>query len=303
MTYKNFYDFTKNFLDRKAAAWGVTDLKKYYKPTDSQMDWYSRLPNSDIAKCFAQFIFHTQNATMISNIVKFEENFDFLKKFTKNFSPKKFYNTYVKPYPTDEARINNIVNKIRYNDTTNEGLVWDSTKSKEENKDKIAKRFATALVRGSTYLKDFSTKKALVNDLLKHHTTSKYKGVVDENNKLINHFMNKIGKGAGFSVALTCDFLKELDEKFNFLAKPDIHIKDVLVAFKGKKKGYYNGESKNKECLRDFQKIVKEVNKTMPKNGQITVYQLDRMIWLICSGKFFLDNVGLEKRHYIAGLK
>ena len=297
----DFYNETEAFLIRKATANGVTDLDKYYRVTDTRLPWYRNFDGDEISRCFAQLAFHAQNATMISNIVKFEENYDFLYSVCCGFNPTQFFDKYCQPNTSFDEQVNAIVSDLRYDPITNpDGLVWDSTKSKEENKDNIAKRYAKALIKGATYLKGFTTKQQLIDDILAHKTQYCRSGVVDENKKMIDYFIEKMGKGSGFSVALTCDFLKELDEEFDFLAKPDIHIMDVMAAFKNKAKDYYYyGDAKKRECLRDFQKLVANINEALSKDNQITVYKLDRMIWLICSGKFFLDNVGLEKKDYL----
>ena len=306
MDAKTFYAETKKFLNRKATASGVADLKKYYVLTDHKMDWFKNeklFTGNTINEAFAQLVFHGQNATMISNIVKFEENYAFLKKFTLNFDPKKFYAKYCSK-GTEDEQIANVVKAFKYNHEKKEGLIWNSEKSKEENKDKIAKRFAKLLINGSKYLKDFKTKTELVDDLLAHHTLYKHGQNLDDNRNLIKYFMGKMDDGSGFSVALTCDYLKELDLVFNFLAKPDVHIMDVMAVYKNKDKGYYyNTESKAYECLKEFQKLVKEINQNLKGDNKITVYQLDRMIWLICSGKFFLDTIGLNKADYLKVIK
>lgn len=86
---------------------------------------------------------------------------------------------------------------------------------------------------------------------------------------------------------MTCDFLKEFDIAFSDLPKPDIHIKDTLCAFLGRDDGYYNSEKREYECIKDLQRIVAEINESLDAKKKIAVYQLDRMIWLICSGNFF----------------
>ena len=50
-----------------------------------------------------------------------------------------------------------------------------------------------------------------------------------------------------------------------------------------------------------MQALVDEINGTLRQKGErtITVYQLDRMIWLICSENFFLHNVESGKEVYI----
>jgi hypothetical protein len=212
------------------------------------------------------------------------------------FDPVKFFTTYGN---AEKDQVEALVGKLRYDDKDNlEGLKWTRTKSKPKNKDKIAKRFATLLIRGSQYLKDFGSQQELVEDLLTLGKTTA-KGETNSES-IINYFMEKMEDNSGFSVALTCDFLKELDSSFNFLAKPDRHIKDVLGTYlKNDKKYYYQTRNGDFECLSDFQTIVSDINDNLCGKEKITVYQLDRMIWLICSGNFFLESEGLGKNDFL----
>lgn len=300
-----FYNTTRAFLLRKAAANRVENLDRYYRLTDTLLPWYQNFEGDEISRCFAQLAFHAQNATMISNIVKFEEKFDFLYEACCHFNPTGFVDRYCPNGSSFDDQISSIVEVLRYNEQNNpNGLRWDSSKSKEENKDSIAKRYAKALINGAKYLKNFHSKQELINDLVCHRTPSVYRRVVDINKDLIKYFMEKMGSGSGFSIALTCDFLKELDECFDFLAKPDVHIMDVMATYlrKPSKEYYYYTEAKARECLRDFQALVVDINLELPEAERITVYQLDRMIWLICSGNFFLDNTGLSKKNYLEAI-
>ena len=67
---------------------------------------------------------------------------------------------------------------------------------------------------------------------------------------------------------------------------------------------YYKSKSDKKEyeCIGIMQKLVEQINKKLSKEEQITVYQLDRMIWLVCSGNFFLDNTKGYKDRYLKSL-
>lgn len=89
----NFYNCTKNTLKKLAYERGIKELSSYYQLTDY-------LPQMPIAKysgmsqIFAQLAFHAQNATMISSIVNFAKNQDFLNKNLCNFNPQKFLKLY-----------------------------------------------------------------------------------------------------------------------------------------------------------------------------------------------------------------
>ena len=95
-------------------------------------------------------LFHGQNATMISNIVKFDKNYDFLKKVTYGFNPAKVLANY-----SGTDAVEKIVEALREKD--GEGLVWDSSKS--NSKDSIAKRYAKSMLECAAYLARFLNEK------------------------------------------------------------------------------------------------------------------------------------------------
>ena len=122
---------------------------------------------------------------------------------------------------------------------------------------------------------------------------SSYKDETDYK-KLIETFHKKIPYR--YSIALTCDFLKEFHKEFSFLCKPDVHIKDTLCVLLNKEENYYRTAKREYECIGEMQKLVELIN---GEEKKITVYQLDRMIWLICSEKFFLDGIISAKNEYL----
>ena len=82
----------------------------------------------------------------------------------------------------------------------------------------------------------------------------------------------------GFS--LVCNALKELG--YSEYPKPDVHLKDVISTA-----GF---------CEHDdhavFETIVNISNEVQYKGDKTaTPYKIDKIIWLICSGNFYLDNI------------
>ncbi|MCR5331047.1 MAG: hypothetical protein K6E62_07655 [Lachnospiraceae bacterium] len=284
----NFYCVTKETLESMAKSRGISDLEKYYHPTDSV---FSNLYNHDeLSQVFCQLAFHAQNATMISPIVKFLDNQPFLETVLCNFNPNAFLAQY-DIHGTDEENVHGIVEALRFNEQTGVGLRWSSEKSKEENKDRIMKSYAKALLFGARYIRRFSSKSAIVQDLSKRPTKQRKNIPAGQYKPIIEYFKKQIP--SRFSVALTCDFLKELDAVFSDLPKPDVHIKDTLIALKKEGTGYYNTGSRGDYCcIEDMQRLTAAINAHLRTNGEpeITVYRLDRMIWLICSENFYLDT-------------
>lgn len=88
--------------------------------------------------------------------------------------------------------------------------------------------------------------------------------------------------GLGFPLA--CDFLKELG--YNEYPKPDVHIKDIFVAFDLCDNNDYSAY-----------KAVIEMANIVNENP----YKVDKIFWLIGAGNFYLDNIniGRNKEEFI----
>ena len=290
MTAIEFYELTNKNLQRLANEKKIINLERYYELTDYSsgqlLSFFSE--NSEKGKIFAQMAFHAQNATLISNIVKFMRNIEFLKETLCNFEPDQFLAKYTSNKKTRDESVSAIVENLRWSEKNIKGLKWDTSKSKPENRDAIAKRYANTLLDCAIFLEKYKGREDFKKDLENHLEKSGYKG-------LIQFFRENVPNG--FSIALSCDFLKEFDRAFD-LPKPDIHIKDTLCAYLNLEDGYYHTEKREYECINQFIEIVKEINLNL--EHKITVYQLDRMIWLICSESFFLDTTGNSKERYLS---
>ena len=83
----------------------------------------------------------------------------------------------------------------------------------------------------------------------------------------------------GMQFTLACDFLKECGYDY---PKPDVHITDVFEEICG---------------TRDTYQIYKKVIEYAKALG-ITAFQLDKMIWLICSGSFYQEGQKLDNGSY-----
>ncbi len=89
----------------------------------------------------------------------------------------------------------------------------------------------------------------------------------------------------GISLALACDFLKELG--YDGYGKPDIHVKNIFKAI-----GLCRINSNDYQVLKAIRRIAENV-------GQ-TAYHVDKLFWLIGSGKFYnnpeIGNKGMTGR-------
>lgn len=98
---------------------------------------------------------------------------------------------------------------------------------------------------------------------------------LNNNIEKINSISTKV---RGIALSLTCDWLKECG--CDWLSKPDTHTEKVLSEIYG-------------EQLQKIDVIKKifEWSKVLNSNEIVcTPYKLDKMIWLLCTGNFYLDK-------------
>ena len=95
--------------------------------------------------------------------------------------------------------------------------------------------------------------------------------------------------------ALACDFLKEIG--YVEYGKPDTYIKDVFIEL-----GLLNGAPKH--SLKTDYLSLKIIDDIAEINS-ITPYAVDKILWLACSGNYYLDGVdiGSQKKQFISYLK
>ena len=134
------------------------------------------------------------------------------------------------------------------------------------------KKYARGLFDGATYLSK-EDGEAILDKLIEFNES-------EISEQIINEMLNIQKRIHGLGFALTCDWLKECG--CTWLAKPDIHIKKVCEAINGNKK------LNDKDVIRFMFEWAKEIE---TQDKDITAYKLDKVIWLICTGNFYLDNV------------
>lgn len=96
------------------------------------------------------------------------------------------------------------------------------------------------------------------------------------------------GEIRGIGFALACDFLKETG--YPEYIKPDVHIIDICEAL----------EISDRNQINVFRTLIDIANRC-----GVTPYKLDKILWLICSGNFYLNGVKINgnKKEFITFLK
>ena len=109
--------------------------------------------------------------------------------------------------------------------------------------------------------------------------------LIDPDNSIeLNERIERIKKiskeihGLGF--ALTCDWLKECG--CVWLAKPDIHIRTVVNYLYN---GQLNGQISDVDVIKKVYEWAEDIDRK-----DVTPYKIDKIIWLLCTGNFYLNN-------------
>lgn len=91
----------------------------------------------------------------------------------------------------------------------------------------------------------------------------------------------------GMGYALACDFLKELG--YTGYGKPDVHVKEIFIGL-----GF---------CLPNATPYqVQKVISRIAKNERVSSYDVDKVFWLIGSGKFY-KHPEIGKKGHIGRMK
>ncbi len=97
-------------------------------------------------------------------------------------------------------------------------------------------------------------------------------------------------KISGIGFALACDLLKELGY-INY-PKPDVHIIDIFVQL----------NLSDANPINVFEAVVKMAEDCAAYDNSVTPYKIDKILWLISSGRFYLDDItiGRNKDNFIS---
>ena len=138
--------------------------------------------------------------------------------------------------------------------------------------------FGKGAISAAIFLSDFHDKDQF-DGFIKDFQRSKY------TRKALPMLLD--GEIEGFGFALACDFLKEAG--YDGYPKPDGHLMDVF--------------EESGLCERvDYEvfETIKEVAKTVGK----TPYEVDKRIWLVCTGNFYYDKkVAGKKKELMVAVK
>ena len=249
--YKILFDDLKELAAKSNVSKG--ELEKYFVPEMKLKE--SELEGQNYLYRLASSL---QNSGMMHNSIRFNDDEirrSQIKKVLCNWDVKKAY----KAYSSDKMVYNSF--KKLCGDDFDKGL----RANRETNWDKYCK----GLFEGLKYLADENGIQEMDSLVAFDYRNSAEK--FSDKIKILKRIQSKI-HGLGF--ALTCDWLKECG--CEWLAKPDIHIIEVIKRIKGVEK---ISERKVIEFVFEWSKLV-----------DATAYKIDKIIWLLCTGNFYLNK-------------
>jgi len=212
---------------------------------------YSENPTSKnwtMKDIFLRFLVSAQNANMKAGVIGGSiGGVENLKSVLFDFNPKKVYER----FQDSEKLLNEIVDKLKPN-----GAIRRTEKS-------IWPKYCKTIISVSEFLSQFSDEEDFFKWANYFYNDSR-------SMPALPMILSEEVYGIGFPLA--CDFLKELGY-INY-GKPDVHIKDIFEA--------HNLIQKNATNYQILKVIIRIAN-----NVGVTAYNVDKLFWLIGSGKFY----------------
>ena len=307
--YKKYYDNLNETIQELADLSGVKDLDKYYVPLCTyrmKRNGSDKLTDESVME---QFALSLQNSGRGHKLIQFPAN----GKNPANDNERKVYNKFSVLELFNPAKyldsagycISGLTNELQ---TFYRNEIWSEkrdsasdaehrTDAKSNTKDSL-EVYVRGLFEAATFLKEMhgseqKEKKSgleLVREAVDLNKLDKWDENKMEDRPKRNkpNVLHELRKIRGLGPALTRDFLKECG--CLWLAKPDVHLIAVLTEIGildnlGDKNNYYsntvNGANEFSKKMYEFAASVSE---------DITPFKIDKMIWLACTGSFYLEE-------------
>lgn len=234
-------------------------MLKEYTPKDANISKYFNIEKSFMTKNDILFtlLIALQDKQMSYNVIGIlrEERKDIFRKLLFGFDCKMILANY------DEKTLLETFNK-------------NFTIKNIDSKQNLWRLYAKSVISAANFINEFSSIEEFDNFIKKY-----------DNNKieLITLLQNKV-YGLGF--ALACNFLKDLG--YSDYSKPDVHIKDIFLAFDFCDKDDYSVFN----AVSEMSSLVKD-----------SAFNIDRLLWFLCSGKIDDVKIGKHKDELINRVK
>lgn len=269
------YDHLLDLLHAKAQAANITTeaLSLYFsplpiEPPQNRAQYYllaSSLQNGTSSGMDRSIKFNAENRQIITEVLR---NFDFAW-VAEHHDDKTLYAAFNEKIADGGA----ISRAKRANGKPQE--IQEQILNRKTNWEKYAK----GLYEGAQFLCS-ETGQATLNGLLSHGAGEPLD---------IKWLQKQLGsiKIHGLGTALKCDWLKECG--CTWLVKPDVHIKKVYaqMAAQEQNKPVEEIQENDLDVIAYYDEWAKVLNE---RGRATTAYQIDKIIWLICTGDFYLHK-------------
>lgn len=285
-TFKKFKDLAHE------CGVSVNESYRYFKYSDADFLSPPDYKKAPIQFIFKQLAFHAQNGQVIKNVIKWDVNESVMDSTTNGYDPTKPLSKTKKEFSACFGNLN-------------------------DDKKKIVNDYYDCLSDVCEFLKNKTTSDEVCNALIAGASTP-----LDYIGNVKKHIKKRYGE------ALTFDFIKEFGKIYGYSAldfpKPDLHIKRtmafILIPNMGSNPGGYLSKYKTTDfnadaldsinTINDYLCLMNKVRRSYVKNGgkqvsKLINYLMDKMVFIICSGKLYLHNIeyGLEfGANYTKGL-
>ena len=206
----------------------------------------------DMSRLYRRLLISAQNTQMSKNVISksMDNGIDSLRDILMDFSP----HLVLEKYSLDwKLLLHDIIQNV-----SPRGKIRTGPRS-------IWPRFTQSIIDGAAFLNEFSDLRDFNNWVKKFDEDSRARGGLP---------MVLGSEIRGFSFALSCDFLKEIGYE-NF-GKPDIHLKTI----------FYNLQIVYKK---DDYQVFWAIDRIANHNNK-KPYMVDKLFWLIGSGRFHLED-------------
>lgn len=257
-----FYNTCRKFLENFSSNLDV-DVADYLKPE-------KEFKHLSLQNIFLQIIKSAANARRRSHVIDFSDNSDSQRKNKLLKAISGISNLADENPGLSDAKMRKVLHQLEKLDVDKVFNELKKSQLFEGNSEKLRKDWLRTIKEAASFVLTFKSGRSFS----KFFSQFRGRAIVLGPCFLSLHIY-------GIGIALACDALKDLG--ISQLIKPDQHIKDVFYALnlvKEKKSDVAVIEAALQLC-----ELANQVR--LHSDPEITPFELDRIIWLCCSGDFY----------------
>ena len=258
---QGLYRVVDKLLSDMAEQAHVKDLDRYFS-VEAKLDLRNKKAKS-LEEIFHRLLGSLQNRNMMPSVIQYW-NKD-RGPIIRDFVTERYLKKSDVPYPTDENAL------ILYTDIKQKLQKEKITiKEKDDKPSKLWLVWCKGILSAARFLNQFADISELHACFARLYDDSRTRSVLPAMLAM---------EIDGMQFTLACDFLKECGYDY---PKPDVHITDVFEEICG-----------TRDTYQIYKKVI-EYAATL----KISTFQFDKMIWLVCSGGFYLEGKKLDNGSY-----